>query len=344
MTSVLRLLGQPEPSVEAARRLRAAELSRAVDELFSAVYSGDFYKNEADAFVRENDVVAHMAAAIERRCLWPHRLGVLDHGAGLLDNFFARKANYEEPQHAPLLPAMMRALDDLLQAEVTRGFHAELEGALESVLLLLGRLLARAARPLEVDEAVPLARNLALVLVDVDYEDYVGHATLHALQQLLGCAVVGKASREAVRAVRGVAGALRRIGIKKQRLSYGVVTMALACLASLRDDDGTALAVHRELELQREDLLAEEPAAAAIGFECATTATDGVDSGASSASSASSHDASDLEPAHVEPPTPAASRTSGEGLDAGFVLPSRPERASSEAAPKRTLLRWMFSA
>ena len=264
LETFLRLHALETPGVDAARRVRAAELRRAVDELFSAVYCDlQLSPREADAFVWQHELVEHMTAAVARPLPWPHRLGIIDHGVGLLDNYFARKANYEAQKHRRLLAVMMQTLQELLEADIAAEFQVELEGALESVLLLLGRLLARAPEQLAEAAAIDLARTLARILMDARYERYVGHASLHPLQQLLCNPGVGSDVRGALLAVEGVEEALRCLAADRQRLSYGLVHRAQACLAALRDD-GSSLAKLFESEVFREELFLPSSASSAL--------------------------------------------------------------------------------
>lgn len=287
---VRQLLATRSPLLpDGGRGLRAVALSRAVSELFAAVYSNaDLSGLQADAFVREHDVVNLMAVAIERNLAWPHRFGVLDHAAGLLDNFFTRRANYVAAQHSHLRAAIARAFAELARAEVSRGFQLQLESALESVLLLLGRLMARES-PEQGDSSIAasaLSAELAAVLVDREYRGYVRCATLHPLQQLLCCPRGGLAARATVAAFPGATDALRGLALEKQKLSYVVVSMAMTCLAALgHGGGGETLALLRASEEWLDRLLLGSPAVDAdldggIKGDRATKGSDGDGDGA----------------------------------------------------------------
>jgi len=349
LRSVVYLQTLPNPSTEAARKIRGAELSRAIDELFAALYcDSNIYKSDADVFVRNSEVVALMTSALEQSLPWPYRMGVIDHAAGLLDNFFARKLNYDVTKHQPVLGATMHALDQLVKAQITNGLHAQLESALESVLLLLGRLLARASEPqLSEAEAIELAHNVVKVLIDANYEEYVHHVTLYPLQQLLTCPKVGIAVRSNIYKINDVVWKLQNVVKSKHSLSYGLIVSSMTSFAALRDgSEGTHVAQLRQSEAWREDLLAY------VDFS----------GGNNSDTEESVEMQADAEPAEMQADDEcdAADAVSSEALisanceadqsepdrscdDVGFVLPSRSDVDPDPMTPKKGILNWLFS-
>jgi len=282
LAAVQRLLHPPAPQLEAALRVRSAELSRALDELFSALYdAGD--REAADAFVAEHAVVAVAAVALVEPLPWPHRLGIVNHAAGLLDNFFAAAGNYE-PRHAALLDDVAGVLHALVGLQVTNGFHASREGALESVLLLLGRLLARAAAPLR---PAALARDVSAVLGDAALAAYVHHAALHPLQHLL----TSPAAQARVRADAGCVAALRACA-RDKALGYSFVVTALLCLAALQEDAAEPAATAR---LLGEEAWRTALCDARLDLECSTVSScdGGVDGSAPDAPAEGLEEAAD---------------------------------------------------
>lgn len=167
------------PTSDSGQRVQAAALCRSLDELFADLYGRCLPPEQADAFVHASGLPQLLSAAARLPLPWQHRLGIVDNAAGILDNYFSR---CREPDDA-LACVFMVLLPEVLACEVSNGYRFRLSSALESVLLLLARLLPEDRLAVE---QTALAKVVAGVLAaQPELEGFAYQAAVFLLRKLL---------------------------------------------------------------------------------------------------------------------------------------------------------------